>query len=113
MRKRNNQIILRLNDNEHERFMRIVKKSGLSQSAYLRSLINGYIPTDLPPPDYYKMMNELRAIGNNMNQIAQKAHVLNVIDSKRYDEGFAVLKEAIIEIVNAVNRPRKIERKKE
>jgi len=76
-------------------------------------MISGFIPTDLPSPDYYKMMNELRAIGNNMNQIAQKAHVLNVIDSKRYDEGFTVLKEAIIEIVNAVNRPRKIERKKE
>jgi len=111
MRKRNRQIILRLDDNEHERFLRIVKKSGVSQSAYLRNLINGLIPTDLPPPDYHKMMNELRAIGNNMNQISQKAHVLNVIDSKRYDEAFTLLKEAIIEIVNAVNRPRKIERR--
>jgi len=110
MRKRNKQIILRLDDNEHERFLRIVKKSGVSQSAYLRNLINGLIPTDLPPPDYHKMMNELRAIGNNMNQISQKAHVLNVIDSKRYDEAYTLLKAAIIEIVNAVNRPRKIER---
>jgi len=59
------------------------------------------------------MMNELRAIGNNINQIAQKAHVLGVIDSQRYDEGLTVLKQAIIDIVNAVNKPRRIERKKE
>jgi len=79
----------------------------------MRSLLYGFVPTDLPPPDYHAMMNELRAIGNNMNQIAQKAHVLGVIDSQRYDEGLALLKQAIVDIVNAVNKPRKIERKKE
>ena len=39
-----------------------------------------------PPPDYYSMMRELHKIGNNLNQIAQKAHVLNVIDVQRYDQ---------------------------
>jgi predicted DNA-binding protein len=111
MRKRTVPIQVFLSDKEAERLKQVVAKSGCTLSAYVRSLINGYIPTDLPPPDYHSMMNELRAIGNNMNQIAQKAHVLNVIDSKRYDDAFKHLKEAIVEIVNAVNRPRKIERK--
>jgi hypothetical protein len=45
----------------------------------------------MPPPDYYTMMRELHAIGTNLNQIAQKAHVLNAIDVKRYDENAAAL----------------------
>ena len=111
MLNRNIKITFRLNKSESEYFKKCVKKSGMSQEAYIRHLITGYIPADLPPPDYYTMANELRAIGNNLNQIAQKAHVLNVVDVQRYDDAFAMLKKALVEIVNAVMRPRKIERK--
>ncbi|MFR2938358.1 plasmid mobilization relaxosome protein MobC [Faecalibacillus intestinalis] len=31
------------------------------------------------------MMKELHAIGNNLNQLARKAHQLNVIDVEQYD----------------------------
>ena len=113
MRKRNIQIITRLDSNENARFKKRVKKSGLSQEAYVRSLINGLIPTDAPPPDYFAMMTELRRIGGNLNQIAQKAHTLNALDVKRYDENIAMVKAAIVEITNAVMLPRKIERKNE
>ena len=111
MRKRNVRFQCWLNESEAEHLKKLAQRSGLTCGVYMRSLIKGFVPTDLPPPDYHAMMNELRAIGNNMNQIVQKAHVIKVIDSQRYDEGLALLKEAIIEIVNSVNRPRKIERK--
>ena len=113
MRKRNIQIITRLDKEEHGLFQKRVKKSGLSQEAYVRHLINGLIPTDAPTPDYYTMMRELHSIGTNLNQIAQKAHVLNALDVKRYDENAAALNRAIIEITNAVMLPRKMERKTE
>ena len=109
MRKRNIQIITRLDKEENERFKKRVKKSGLSQEAYIRHIINGLVPTDAPPPDYLTMMRELHAIGTNLNQIAQKAHVLNVVDVKRYDEAVATLNKAIVTITNAVMLPRKIE----
>jgi hypothetical protein len=54
--------------------MKEVKQTGLSREAYIRALINGYIPKPLPPPDYFAMMRELHAIGNNLNQLAAKAH---------------------------------------
>ena len=108
MRKRNIQIITRLDSKENMNFKKRVKKCGMSQEAYIRHLIIGYVPADLPPPDYYSMMNELRAIGNNLNQIAQKAHVLNVIDVRRYDEAFETLKKSLVEIVDSVKRPQKI-----
>ena len=113
MRKRNIRYQLWLNDKEAERFNRLVNRSGLSREAYLRQLINGLTPNDAPPPDYHAMMRELRAIGTNLNQVAQKAHVLNVVDVKRYDDNVAMLNRAVVEITNAVMLPRKAERKNE
>ena len=111
MLNRNIKITFRLNSAENDRFKKQVKKSGLSLEAYIRHIINGLAPTDTPPPDYYSMMRELHAIGTNLNQVAQKAHALNVLDVKRYDDTAALLKTAIVEITNAVMLPRKIERK--
>jgi hypothetical protein len=111
MQKRKVEIKLRLDSKEAELLNRLVKKSRLSRESYLRQLINGLVPTDIPPPDYFSMMKELRYIGNNLNQIAQKAHILNALDVKRYDENIAMLNKAIIDITNAVMLPRKMERK--
>ena len=113
MRKRNIRYQLWLNEKEAERFNNLVQRSGLPREVYLRQVINGLIPTDAPPPDYFAMMTELRRIGGNLNQIAQKAHTLNALDVKRYDENIALLKAAIVEITNAVMLPRKMERKNE
>ena len=86
---------------------KLVKKSGLSREAYLRHLICGVVPQDAPPPAYFSMMKELHAIGNNLNQIAQKVHVLNVMDVQRYDENMRLFKEAVRTITNAVLLPRR------
>lgn len=86
MRKRNVAILFRLNKKEAEALDKKVKRSGLNREAYLRQLISGVVPRDAPPPDYYSMMRELHKIGNNLNQIAQKAHVLNVVDTVLPDE---------------------------
>ena len=80
MRKRNVHIQFWLDKKEAEAFQKKVKKSGLSREAYLRHLVTGLEPQDAPPPDYYAMMRELHGIGNNLNQIAAKAHTLNALD---------------------------------
>lgn len=98
-------ILFRLNRKEAEMLDKKVKKSGLSREAYLRHLINGIVPRDAPPPDYYSMMRELHRIGNNLNQIAQKAHTLQVMDVKRYDENIKQFQAAINKITAAVILP--------
>ena len=108
MRKRNIQVITRLNKNEHQQLKKLVKKSGLSQEAYIRHLINGVVPRDTPPPDYFAMMNELHHIGNNLNQIASKAHRLNVIDVQQYDKAVKEFEKAVRDITNAVILPREM-----
>lgn len=106
MSKRNIEIKVRLNRKEAEALNKRVKKSRLSREAYLRHLIDGVVPQDAPPPDYYSMMRELHGIANNLNQIAQKAHVLNVIDVQRYDAAVRQMESAIKTITAAVILPR-------
>ena len=108
MRKRNVPIMFRLNRKEAEVLEKRVKKSGISREAYLRHLINGVVPKDAPPPDYYSMMRELHKVGNNLNQIAQKAHTLNVIDIKRYDETVKEYERVVQTIVEAVVLPKEM-----
>ena len=109
MRNRNVHIQFWLNKKEAQALDKLVKKSGLSREAYLRHLISGVVPQDAPPPDYFSMMKELHAIGNNLNQLAQKAHVLSVMDVQRYDENMRLFKEAVRTITNAVLLPRRSE----
>lgn len=107
MRKRNIAIMFRLNRKEAEALDKKVKKSGLNREAYLRQVITGIVPRDAPPPDYYFMMRELHKIGNNLNQIAQKAHVLNVMDVQRYDAAVRLFEQTVKEITEAVILPEK------
>ena len=105
MRKRNVAILFRLNRKEAEALDKKVKKSGLSREAYLRHLTSGVVPRDAPPPDYYSMMRELHRIGNNLNQIAQKAHILNVLDVQRYDRDMRLFEDIVKRITEAVILP--------
>jgi hypothetical protein len=109
MSKRNIEIKVRLNRKEAEILNKRVKKSHLSREAYLRHLIDGVVPQDSPPPDYYSMMRELHGVANNLNQIAQKAHVLNVVDVQRYDAAVHQVEAAIKTITDAVILPRRMD----
>ena len=109
MRKRNCRVQVRLDKKEAEAFQKKVKRSGLSREAYLRHLVNGLVPQDAPPPPYYDFLRELHRIGGNLNQIAQKAHVLGVIDERRYDEEMKKFDRLVRDITKAVILPRPME----
>ena len=105
MNKRIYEIKVRLAADEMAHLNQLVAASGLSRETYLRKLISGVIPKEAPPPDFWAMMRELHAIGNNMNQIAMKAHSLNTIDAKHYDEGVLLFQTAVQNILSAVLEP--------
>ena len=87
MRKRNCRVQVRLDNKEYQGFMKAVRKSGLSQEVYLRHLINGVVPQDAPPPDYYHFMRELHSVGNNLWRPAYHPFHLRVFPDKRADGG--------------------------
>ena len=106
MRNRNVKIQVWLSKKEAENLRKKAKRSHISVASYIRHLINDLVPQDAPPPDYYAMMQQLYRIGNNLNQIAQKAHTLNVIDVQRYDTAVSQFESAVKEITEAVLQPR-------
>lgn len=105
MRKRSIQIIVRLNDEEYQHLTQHVKKTGLSQEAFIRALINGYVPKELPHPDYHSMTKELHAIGNNLNQLAAKANATGHIDRTVFQYEANRLRKSVLDIQAAVTLP--------
>ena len=81
MRKRNVQVLFRLNDEEAAYLYGLVEKSGRSKEALLRSMLMGYRLCEKPDPEFYQIMRELSAIGNRINQLAAKANALDFIDT--------------------------------
>ena len=81
MRKRNVQILFRLNDEEAAYLYELVERSGHSKEALLRSMLMGYRLCEKPDPEFYKIMRELSAIGNRINQLAAKANALDFVDA--------------------------------
>lgn len=81
MRKRNVQILFRLNEEEAQYLYELVRKSGRSKEALLRSMVKGYRLCEKPDPEFYQIMRELSAIGNRINQLAAKANAFDFIDT--------------------------------
>ena len=86
MRKRNVQILFRLNDEEAEQLQSLVERSGRSREAFLREMVKGYRLCEKPDPEFYQMMRELSAIGNRINQLAAKANALDFVDAPMLKE---------------------------
>lgn len=105
MRKRSIRTQVWLNQEENLRLQNNAKKTGLSRENYLRTLINGYVPRTLPPPDYHLMIKELHAIGNNLNQLAAKANATGNIDKTVFQYEANRLRKAVLDIQAAVTLP--------
>ena len=108
MRRTNKLIQIWLSDKELEKLNNFTQKSGLTRAAYIRHLINGLKPRELPPSDFRPMMRQFYACGNVLNQIARKAHALNVIDEQKYDEAVQQFRETIHVLNQAVLEPEEI-----
>lgn len=83
MRSRPVQVKVYLNEEEYENLCRLCKETNLKRGRLIRLLLEGYVPPQAPPVDYKKLIREVRAVGNNINQILFYANangILNVPD---------------------------------
>jgi len=108
LRNRNIQVMTHLNSKEYQMLNKKVKKTGLSREAYMRQLINGYAPKEMPTPDYHAMMRELNAIGNNLHQIAARANATGFILADEYALKYKQLMDKVLSIQAAVTLPEKM-----
>ena len=75
MRRRANQIIIRLNDEELSLLRRKVQESGLSMTKFFRTVIVSGEVKPLHPELVTDMQRQIRGIGRNVNQITKLAHI--------------------------------------
>jgi hypothetical protein len=108
MRIRDNKLQVWLSEVEAERLKRQSARCNTSRSAYVRRLINGYEPKAAPPIEYQQVLRELRAIGNNINQIAHRCNSTGDINAEKYAERYREL----VAVTDKLSRVYLPERKK-
>ena len=105
MRTRPYRIWAHLSEREYAVFRANVKRSGLTQESYIRLLLSGHTPKALPPIEYHKLLRQLYAIGNNMNQIAARANSTGFFLADEYARNADELRRALLEIQAAFTLP--------
>ena len=83
MRKRNNQINVRLYDSELEKLNKKVAKSDLPRETYIRNVLNGTEIKPTPPIEFSELIKEIRRIGNNLNQLVHYANGNGYVDKDK------------------------------
>ena len=108
MRKRNVQILFRMTEEEAEYLYELVRKSGYSKEALLRAMVKGYRLCEKPDPEFYKILRELSAIGNRINQLAAKANALDYIDTPMLQEEVARWRQFQTDVRKAYLLPQQV-----
>jgi hypothetical protein len=86
MRNRPIQVIVYFNEKEYRYLCSLCKETGLPKSNLIRYLIQGYKPPKAPSPDYPELIKELRAVGNNLNQLVKYTHIYGYINKTELKE---------------------------
>ena len=93
MRKREHFIGLWLDDTEYRHLLKQCALSGLNASAPIRHSIMGMNIQPKPPDTYAALLQELSAIGNNVNQIAYWANATKGISKTELAEAAALIRQ--------------------
>lgn len=88
MRYRNNKKQFWFSDEECNVLATNSQKAGLNESEYIRLLLLGYKVKEKPDDRFYENLKVFRALANNMNQLAKKAHSLGFIDELAYKQNY-------------------------
>lgn len=103
-RKRNKGTFIRMTEDEHEKYLKLVKKSKLSQQEYnLKCLLNKNI---IVVDGILNLAEELRKVGINVNQIAHLCNTINNVNKSDVEElqsDIAKCRRLIIEFLKKVN----------
>lgn len=100
--ERNKAVLVRLSTKEKEKLKSDAAACSLKTEPYIRKLIMGKEIRPRPPDEYVKLLREINAIGNNINQIAHIANSERHITQNKIEEVLHLQNE----IMRAVRRVR-------
>lgn len=98
VRKRDCCFLVILTEEEMAKLMKQVQKTGLSRENYIRALIENFPIRERPPKEFFMLLEKMRRIGTNMNQIARQANSIGFVDANAYWENVKALEDAISDI---------------
>lgn len=81
-RTRNNRLTLRLTDHELKIFNEKLKKTGLSQQAFLYKMVFDNYVLIIDFKELAQLRNEINKIGININQIARKVNETQILEKR-------------------------------
>ena len=84
--ERNTAVLVRLSQKEKEHLKSQAAACALKMEPYIRKLIMGNVIRPRPPNEYVKLLREINAIGNNINQIAHIANAEQRISENKINE---------------------------
>ena len=108
MRKRTFRARVWLSETENKTLKMNVQKSGLSQEAFLRKVLNGYQVKEFPPLEFRELIRQICSIGNSLNQVAAKANSLHMLDAEKYHQNYRQLLNILLSIQKKCEEPEKI-----
>ena len=95
-------ICLRLNADEAQKLITNAKACGLTRTAYLRRLLNGYDLKPRPSAELEALRTEIHQIGNNINQIAHWANGKGYATQAEIHEAASLVKQAYRSILDTL-----------
>jgi hypothetical protein len=116
-RKLDHAIRLRVSKSEHEQLQKRAEHASLSVSAYLRMQVFHDVwrpprSSKRPSPDkamYSKLVGELGAVGNNLNQLARQANMGKWPEEERIDLALQGLSHMYAELYRLLDMDKKWE----
>ena len=108
MRNRTKTFSARLSEQEYESLNKAIAKTGLTKSAFIRTVARGYLPKPRPPNDYDKMMSELTDIATNIYSISNGTFNIHKIDTEFLRGQAERLDKVILQINTLFSVPDKI-----
>ncbi len=108
MRNRTKTFSARLSEEEYETLNKIIEKTELTKSAFIRMVASGYLPKVRPPDDYDKMMSELTDIATNIYSITNGTYNIHKIDMAFLRKQAERLDKVILQINTFFTIPDKI-----
>ena len=85
MRNRQNGVLIYLSDTEKQHLVKQAALAGVNVGAFIRKLIMGKEIRPRPPDEYVRLLREINAIGNNINQIAHIANAQQYISEDKIE----------------------------
>ena len=85
MRSRQNGVLIYLSDTEKQHLVKQAALAGVNVGAFIRKLIMGKEIRPRPPDEYVRLLREINAIGNNINQIAHIANARQYISEDKIE----------------------------